>query len=279
MTSTTFITQTLIPFTWWRIIENLSVYAIVCGIIDTFVRLSSSKTIRNFLSKRKYSSTFPPTEFMIDEALRGIRSVMIGTLYEAFVVFCIHYLYPMLQVDVQGIHSEYLSEWTISMYLVAIVFILIGNELHFYWTHRMLHSVDYLYRHVHSVHHLSKNMDVWSGQSFHSLEAAIFYSSWLLLPLLNIITGWPIPHILCRAMMIGLIISPGLVHQAHDYFGPVDPIGKVPSYDPYWIPSPYAHFIHHQRVIYNFGGYRITDEIFGTGEPASVREEMMRGGQ
>jgi sterol desaturase/sphingolipid hydroxylase (fatty acid hydroxylase superfamily) len=272
-TSSLFITLSI--FTWERWIENLIIYTLTCSIIDILVRINT--TTSTILSKRKYSKTFPTQDFMIEEALRGIRSVMIGTLYETCCFWLAHQ-YPnnKIQVNVVKRSNGDDDDLTWPMLIFAIVFIVIGNELHFYWTHRMLHAIDTLYKNVHSIHHLSKNMNVWSGQSFHPLEATIFFSSFLLLPMFSFITGCHIPYYLSRSMMIGLVISPGLIHQAHDFFGDVDPTSHVPKYDPYFLPSPFAHYLHHQRVIFNFGGFRITDYIFGTEEPDDVRSEMMK---
>lgn len=58
------------------------------------------------------------------------------------------------------------------------------GESHFYWTHRCLHAVPWLYRHVHKFHHESFNPDPWSGLSFHPIESAIYFSSLFVGPVL-----------------------------------------------------------------------------------------------
>lgn len=47
---------------------------------------------------------------------------------------------------------------------------------HFYWGHRMLH-IDFLYRHVHSLHHRNVNIGPWSGISMHPVEHLVYFSS------------------------------------------------------------------------------------------------------
>ena len=62
-------------------------------------------------------------------------------------------------------------------YIALCVFLL--DYLHdawFYWTHRLLH-VPFLYRHVHFIHHESREPTPFSGYSFHYAEAALVFAN------------------------------------------------------------------------------------------------------
>jgi hypothetical protein len=54
--------------------------------------------------------------------------------------------------------------------------VVIGDS-HFYWTHRLLHTVPWLYKHVHRTHHLSTSPGPLSGLSFHPAESLLYFSS------------------------------------------------------------------------------------------------------
>jgi len=77
--------------------------------------------------------------------------------------------------------------------LLQVAAVTYWRELHFYWCHRFMHpwgwslcGVDigaFMYKHVHKVHHRSKNPGPWSGLSMHPVEHLLYYSV-TLLPLL-----------------------------------------------------------------------------------------------
>ena len=65
--------------------------------------------------------------------------------------------------------------WTL---LQSSLIIFVTVDVHFYWTHRLLHWPP-LFRAVHYAHHESRNPSCWSSVSFHPVEAAIFFSTYL----------------------------------------------------------------------------------------------------
>ena len=56
--------------------------------------------------------------------------------------------------------------------LLSLPLMLLWHDLYFYWTHRLLHT-RWLLRHVHGVHHRSRNPSPWAAYSFHPVEALI----------------------------------------------------------------------------------------------------------
>lgn len=133
--------------------------------------------------------------------------------------------------------------------------ILLWADTHFYFTHRLLHAIPFLYRHVHSVHHQSKNPDAYSGLSFHPLEAAIYFSSY---PLLALLLPFPLPLAFLNVFKWGLLLSPA----GHASFGPL-PHGNK------WPVVYEDHYLHHLHVNVNFASgllpyYGIWDNLLGT---------------
>ena len=131
---------------------------------------------------------------------------------------------------------------------------------HFYCVHRMMHrwntrSSDswllrqvpdfgaFLYKHVHELHHLSKNPTAWSGVSMHPVESSIYYTAMLIPFFLRChpIVFYYTKFDLTMAALIG-----------HDGFG-FPGGGSQP------------HWLHHKKVDFNYGeGYAPFDWLFGT---------------
>lgn len=111
--------------------------------------------------------------------------------------------------------------------LLFVLAILIWNDTHFYFTHRVLHEVPFLYHQVHKIHHESYNPNTFSGLSFHPVEGMIYFSSVLFFFMYP--GGYPIWafHIHRFAMIIAPIIG----HTGHTIVEYV-PGGERPFPDP-----------------------------------------------
>ena len=60
-------------------------------------------------------------------------------------------------------------------FVLFFVLIPFWDSAHFYTVHRLLHW-NWLYKHVHAVHHRNINVGPWSGLSMHPVETAIYLS-------------------------------------------------------------------------------------------------------
>jgi sterol desaturase/sphingolipid hydroxylase (fatty acid hydroxylase superfamily) len=67
--------------------------------------------------------------------------------------------------------------WTVNWRIlpIEIIFLFLWNEIHFYVSHRLLHT-PWLYRHVHVLHHRSVVPTPYSAYSFHFAEALLLGS-------------------------------------------------------------------------------------------------------
>ncbi len=54
----------------------------------------------------------------------------------------------------------------------SLPLMLLWHDTYFYWTHRLLHR-PWLLRHVHGVHHRSRNPSPWAAYAFHPIEALL----------------------------------------------------------------------------------------------------------
>jgi sterol desaturase/sphingolipid hydroxylase (fatty acid hydroxylase superfamily) len=126
------------------------------------------------------------------------------------------------------------------------------RDTHFYFIHRVMHKWNtkripdigkFLYKHVHSYHHKSRNIQPWSGISMHPVEG-LMYMSACLVPCLF----WHHP-LLINIVKIELVISAVVGHDGHDFPG----------------NGNWFHYLHHTKIDCNYGTPAAPlDYLFGT---------------
>ena len=62
-------------------------------------------------------------------------------------------------------------------YGATIIALDYAHDAWFYWTHRLLHTFPWLYRHIHVMHHRSTVPTAFCGYSFHIVEAVIVFAN------------------------------------------------------------------------------------------------------
>jgi sterol desaturase/sphingolipid hydroxylase (fatty acid hydroxylase superfamily) len=132
---------------------------------------------------------------------------------------------------------------------VAIGFAL--GELAFYWLHRLLHNVHFLWRWSHQMHHSAERVDMLGSNYFHPFDFALQMAT----------SSLP-------AMLLGLSPEAAALAGLVGYF-----FGNFPHLNvrtPQWlgwiISRPEAHAVHHGRGIhaYNYSNLPLWDILFGT---------------
>lgn len=147
-------------------------------------------------------------------------------------------------------------EWSVFPVEVAVLFL--WNELHFYLCHRLLHT-DWLYRHVHVVHHRSTRPTPFSTFSFHWGEGVLL-GSVMLTAMLWHEFSW-LALLMLPLMSIGLNV---LGHFHYDLF-PGKPLEHVLTFSR-------RHSLHHTRNTGNYGFLLpVFDWAFGTRIPEKER--------
>ena len=200
---------------------------------------------KKLLKPFKLNPKYPDKALLSVELLRSIRGLVIawiigvGTsrLYERDVLpsrFAVQYFS-------QGEEGEL----SLFQFLGAFAFMYFFGDTHFYWTHRILHAVPWLYKNVHKIHHQSFNPNPLSGLSMHWAESCIYFSA---VPMIACFT----PPYISRLLLIGLVLEP---IDGHHGFG---------SWN---IETTYNHYIHHSKFNYNFGSSPLWDHLMGTEFP------------
>ena len=212
------------------VLHNLARYGVAYGLaFIVFYRLK-------WLAGAKFNPEYDDPCRLRSELSHWTCSVAIGTAYDV----------AMRRALQTGWLPPLASGWLTAGDVALLAPIALGADLHFYLAHRLLHQPA-LYRRVHSVHHLSRNPNPWSGLSFHPAEALLYFSS---LPLLVTLLASHRAH---YALAKGLLdFSPIWGHVG---------VGGA-------MGGSHHHFLHHTvgfRRHVNFGGTWLFDGIFGTG--------------
>ena len=178
--------------------------------------------IKSKISHREFKEIM-----MSQEKMRSMSSAIIDGIY----------CYILLQ------HGKIGPEGS---YIMGIFIIVFWVDFHFYVTHRFMHWSEFLYKHVHYIHHQSHNPNVWSSLSFHPVEAIIFFSAYLIVLIV------PMPSILFWSFKFGMVIGPLHAHIGYD-LGPI-------------VKGPAHHYLHHAFKMGNYGGFPtgIWDKLFDT---------------
>jgi sterol desaturase/sphingolipid hydroxylase (fatty acid hydroxylase superfamily) len=125
-------------------------------------------------------------------------------------------------------------------------------ELAIYIWHRTMHSVDWLWRLTHQMHHSAERVDIWGAFWFHPLDSL----------------GWALLGSLVLVLGIGISPEAGLVVNVITTFPAMFQHVNIrtPRWLGYIVQRPESHSIHHQRGVhaFNYGDIPLFDMLFGT---------------
>ena len=135
-------------------------------------------------------------------------------------------------------------------FVTLIVLIPLWREVHFYATHRLIHSPR-LYQAVHSLHHRNTNPGPWSGLSMHPVEHLLYFSA--------VVIHWIVPshpiHATFNLFHLAMAPVPG-----HSGFEKVE-VGERQAFD----TGCLNHYLHHKYFEVNYSDGAIPfDRWFGS---------------
>ncbi|MCB9566524.1 MAG: sterol desaturase family protein [Myxococcales bacterium] len=150
--------------------------------------------------------------------------------------------------------------------LAWVVGLVVFNDAWFYLCHRLLHT-PWLFRHVHSVHHRSVDVNPFSSYSFHAVESLL-------------LSAWVVPAVILLPIplpALALVQVIGLLNNVNSHLGyELLPRWWVRVWPFAWTSTATYHNLHHQRSRGNYGlFFRLWDRALGTeipGYEATFRE-------
>jgi sterol desaturase/sphingolipid hydroxylase (fatty acid hydroxylase superfamily) len=125
-------------------------------------------------------------------------------------------------------------------------------ELAHYWYHRTAHSVDWLWRKLHQMHHSAESLEALGANYLHPVDTVIFTT-------LAVFAFFPI---------LGLSPEAGAIAAAFLAFNAAFQHANIrtPRWLGYIVQRPESHGIHHERGVhaYNYSDLPLWDIVFGT---------------
>lgn len=194
----------------------------------------------------KFNPKYPKASQILHDAAFSTLSTLISSCFEV----------ALLHAWATGRLAAYAGPaewWTHPATIAWLLTMPFWRIVHFYCVHRVMHHWKiqgipdvgkWLYTHVHSLHHLSKNPTAWSGVSMHPVESFAYYTAMLIPVLFN---AHPLVMLYTKVdLTVAALIG-------HDGFG--SPPGG----------GSQSHWLHHSRMDVNFGeGYVPLDWFMGT---------------
>lgn len=189
------------------------------NVIVWLLGLTTAFLIYMFILKTNHHLKYNPEEqtisFMLEETVRSSGGIVVLTFMQ-IILWKTNCLNPSPEIP------------SMKEFLLWVIFIAQWNDFHFYAGHWMLHSVPFLYRNVHKVHHKSYNTNPASGLSMHQVEHVIYFSAILIALVV------PLPFWVVRVLSVNLIVYPLPEH-----------IGMAPFAQHHWF--------HHTQFTFNYG--------------------------
>jgi len=170
------------------------------------------------------------------------------------VTLAVNGLFPLLVIPwLPDMTLIDLSRWGLWTAVPTIVL----TTLLTYWSHRIQHRFDLLWRMGHQLHHGVARVDIASAMIFHPVDVIVQVMMTLVAAgLLNIS-----PEAGAAAGVGGFLIA---LYQHWNV--------RTPAWTGWFIQRPEAHVLHHERDVHarNFGDMPVWDRLFGTyAEPVS----------
>jgi lathosterol oxidase len=163
----------------------------------------------------------------------------------------------LLALMVSGVVEVYADPFRhgLAWLLLSLPIVLVWHDFYFYWTHRLLHT-RWLFRHVHGVHHRSRNPSPWAAFSFHPVEALV---NGLVVP----ITLLVVP---LNEWVLIAFATHQIVRNAHGHAA----VESLPrGFARHWLGGRFTttthHHLHHETAQGNYGlWFTWMDRWFGT---------------
>lgn len=201
--------------------------------------------LRKPLAAYKIEPHFPPLKMLIRDGLISalVPFALIPSTLLCFYLFLNHKGFSYLDIHQYGY----------VYFVISIFLVILSYDAYFYWSHRLLHT-RFFFKHVHAVHHRSRNITILTFFAVHPLELFI------------ISFGAPIAIFLFPVCPLALIIGQ-LIHIFYTIYGhcgydiiPHKGVGR-------WINTAVCHYNHHQRFDSHYSFYfTFWDKLLGTSD-------------
>lgn len=134
--------------------------------------------------------------------------------------------------------------WLLASFAIYLVF----TETCIYWIHRWLHTVPFLYTHLHHIHHKWKTSTSWVSMAFHPLDSFAQALPHHLIVFLLPVNGW-----IYLGMVAFVSLWSVLIHD------------RVSFVRWWWVNNCDHHTVHHWCYDFNYGQFtNVWDRLMGS---------------
>lgn len=214
-----------------KLMWNTLAHCLICNYLVWLISYTMAYSLtyivfRGYFTEYKFNPNWPTHKQIIPEFINSAIAIGICSLIEW-----------VISINNAIIWDEYQDpiSWTTFMkHLICYttIILILWVDFHFYFYHIILHKINFLYKYIHKIHHKSKNVNPWSGLSFHPIESFLYFSSMLCFLISPIKST---PKWIFLMYKYGIIVAPLNGHLG---------IQMGHTFD---------HFIHHHLFNYNYG--------------------------
>jgi ring-1,2-phenylacetyl-CoA epoxidase subunit PaaE len=163
------------------------------------------------------------------------------------------YLFSLKDKGIITLYTE-TGKYGLGYEIFSVVLILVISDTWFYWLHRYMHKPS-VYKYVHALHHKSLDVNPFTSNAFHVLEA-VFLTLWIL-PLLLLM---PV-----SATALGVVQALGMINNLKSHLG-YELFPNLFSKAPFNVlVTATNHSLHHTQYNGNYGlFFRFWDVVCNT---------------
>ncbi len=238
------------PEAWQSLRRVLTAYVWGQGLQYGGVTFALWLTLHGLLRKRlahRLISSWPSTQDLRRELLYFVVTLLLYSAGAAAVL-------AALALDKVEIYEDPLKHG-LAWLLLSLPLLILWQDACFYFTHRLLHT-RWLFRHIHYVHHQSRQPSPWAAFNMHPLEWVINGS----LPLLLLLVAPFQEHVLA------LFVLHQVVRNGHGHAA-VETMPRGFARHWFWrhFTNTTHHHLHHEAARGNYGlWFAWWDRWFGT---------------
>ena len=155
------------------------------------------------------------------------------------------------RIDIYSDPLKYGLPWLI----LSLPAMILWQDFYFYWTHRWMHT-RWMLRHVHGVHHRSRQPSPWAAYSMHPIEALINGS----------VPALALAVVPLQEYVLALFVLHQVVRNVHGHAA-VESLPRAFVRHPLWgrFTTTTHHHLHHETARGNYGlWFTWWDRWFGT---------------
>ena len=238
------------PEAWQSLRRVVTLFALAEGWQYTAITLAFWLALHVLLRRRlahRLISGWPRPGDVRREIVYSASSLLLYSMGAAAIL-------GLLAIDRVEIYAEPLKHG-LAWLLLSLPVLIVWQDLSFYCTHRLMHT-RWMFRHVHGVHHRSREPSPWAAYAMHPVEALVNGG----VPLLALAV---VP---VQEQVLGLFVLHQVLRNVHGHAA-IESLPRGFARHWFWgrFTSTTHHHLHHETAQGNYGlWFTWWDRVFGT---------------